>query len=58
LLYFNPLTFYIEATRDILVQGNAPSWPNLAGALTLAVIAFHLGYGFFIYARHRAIDAL
>ena len=58
LLYFNPLTFYIEATRDILVRGNFPSWPNLAGALTLAVVTFHLGYGFFIYARHRAIDAL
>jgi lipopolysaccharide transport system permease protein len=58
LLYFNPLTFYIEATRDILVQGSFPSWPNLAGALTLAVITFHLGYGFLIYARHRAIDAL
>jgi lipopolysaccharide transport system permease protein len=58
LLYLNPLTFYIEATRDILVRGDFPSWPNLAGALTLAVIMFHLGYGFFIYARHRAIDAL
>jgi lipopolysaccharide transport system permease protein len=58
LLYLNPLTFYIEATRDILIQGNAPSWPNLLGALILAVITFHLGYGFFIYARHRAIDAL
>ena len=58
LLYLNPLTFYIEATRDILVQGNFPSWPNLAGALTLAAITFHLGYGFFSYARHRAIDAL
>jgi lipopolysaccharide transport system permease protein len=58
LLYLNPLTFYIEATRDILVRGNAPSWPNLLGALTLAVITFHLGYGFFIYTRHRAIDAL
>jgi lipopolysaccharide transport system permease protein len=57
-LYLNPLTFYVEATRDILVQGNLPSWPNLAGALALAVIMFQLGYGFFIYARHRAIDAL
>jgi lipopolysaccharide transport system permease protein len=58
LLYLNPLTFYIEATRDILVRGNFPSWPNLAGALTLAVIMFRLGYGFFIYTRHRAVDAL
>lgn len=57
-LYLNPLTFYIEATRDILVRGNVPSWPNLAGALTLAVITFRLGYGFFSYTRHRAIDAL
>lgn len=58
LLYFNPLTFYIEATRDILVRGNLPAWPNLAGALTLAVIMFQLGYGFFIYVRPRAVDAL
>jgi len=57
-LYLNPLTFYIEATRDILIHGNIPSWPNLAGALTLAVIMFQLGYRFFIYARHRAVDAL
>jgi lipopolysaccharide transport system permease protein len=58
LLYLNPLTFYIEATRDILIHGNIPGWPNLAGALTLAVIMFQLGYRFFIYARHRAVDAL
>jgi lipopolysaccharide transport system permease protein len=58
LLYLNPLSFYIEATRDILVRGDFPSWPNLAGALTLAVITFRLGYGFFIYTRHRAVDAL
>jgi lipopolysaccharide transport system permease protein len=58
LLYLNPLTFYIEATRDILVRGNFPSWPNLAGAVALAVIMFRLGYGFFIYTRHRAVDAL
>jgi lipopolysaccharide transport system permease protein len=58
LLYLNPLTFYIEATRDILVQGSFPSWSNLAGALTLAVIMFQLGYGFFFYFRHRAVDAL
>ena len=57
-LYVNPLTFHIEATRDILIQGNIPSWSNLAGALTLAVIVFQLGYGFFLYFRHRAIDAL
>jgi lipopolysaccharide transport system permease protein len=58
LLYLNPLTFYIEATRDILVRGDFPNWPNLVGAMTLAVITFRLGYGFFIYARHRAVDAL
>jgi len=58
LVYLNPLTFYIEATRDILVEGSLPSWSNLAGALTLAVIMFQLGYGFFVYFRHRAVDAL
>jgi ABC-type polysaccharide/polyol phosphate export permease len=52
------LTFYIEATRDILVQGSLPSWSNLTGALMLAVIMFQLGYGFFFYFRHRAVDAL
>jgi lipopolysaccharide transport system permease protein len=58
LLYLNPLTFYIEATREILIQGKLPSWPNMVGALTLSVISFQLGYAFFIYVRHRAVDAL
>ena len=57
-LYLNPLTFYVEATRDILVGGTFPHWLHLLGSLAVGAATFHVGYGIAMAVRDQAVDAL
>jgi lipopolysaccharide transport system permease protein len=57
-LYLNPLTFYIEATREIVIGGGFPRWPDLLGGIVLGIVVFQLGHSFFAAIRNWVVDAL
>lgn len=54
----NPLTFYIDAMRDVVVLGVMPDWGAYTVALVIAVVIFILGYLFFNRVRHGFADVL
>lgn len=54
----NPLTFYIEALRDLVVLGRLPEAEPCLIALAVAVTVFLLGFGFFQRVRPGFADVL
>lgn len=54
----NPLTFYIEALRDLVVLGQLPPlWSSLLAAV-VALVVFIAGFGFFQRVRSGFADIL
>lgn len=54
----NPMTGLIESFRRILVDGAAPSFELLAGAIVGAVVAFLFGWWYFSATEHRFADVV
>lgn len=57
-LHLNPLTFFIEQTRDVLIWGRLPDWKGLALYLIGAAIFAWLGYFWFQKTRKGFADVL
>lgn len=58
LLYLNPLTVIVEASRDVLVWGHMPPW-SLLGAYAVAACAFAwFAFGWFERTRKGFADVL
>ena len=57
-LMLNPLTFIIEAARDVIVWGRQPHWAGLALYSLLACAAAWLGYFWFQKTRKGFADVL
>ncbi|MBK1641621.1 sugar ABC transporter permease [Chromatium okenii] len=58
LLYLNPLTFFIEQTRNVLIIGSAPDWPHWLFALLLSTLVAMLGFAWFQKSRRGFADVL
>lgn len=54
----NPLTFYIEAFRDVAVLGQAPDWWATGKALLIALGVYLFGYWFFKRVERGFADVL
>ncbi len=54
----NPLTFYIEAFRSVVVLGEAVAVSELAWAALLAVLSFVIGFWFFERVKKGFADVL
>lgn len=54
----NPLTFHIEALRDLVVLGQLPGLADSLLALTIALVIFFVGYAFFERVRPGFADVL
>jgi len=57
-LYLNPLTFIIEQTRAILLQGDLPNWGGLGVYAALSVLVAWLGLFWFQKTRRGFADVL
>lgn len=58
LFHFNPLTFVIEQTRDILIWGKSPNWKGLALYLIPAFFTAWAGLFWFQKTRKGFADVL
>lgn len=58
LLELNPLTFYAEAVRSLVLEGALPPWRLFGQSVGTALGAFVLGYAFFSRARQGFADVL
>lgn len=54
----NPLTFYIETLRDLVVLGQMPSLSSSIMAAGVALVVFIAGFGFFQRVRSGFADVL
>jgi lipopolysaccharide transport system permease protein len=54
----NPLTFYIEALRDLVVLGQLPEWQSCLVAAVVALAVFLVGFSFFQRVRPGFADVL
>lgn len=57
-IYLNPLTWVIETTRDVLVQGLAPHWGHWLIATSASAVVCWLGYWSFQKSRPGFADVL
>jgi lipopolysaccharide transport system permease protein len=55
---FNPLTFYIEGFRGLLLMGTSPSLSAWFNALVVAIVVFFCGYSCFRGLRRGFADVL
>lgn len=58
LLYLNPLTWIMETTRAVLVQGTAPHWGQWLVAISTSALVCWLGYWSFQRSRAGFADVL
>jgi lipopolysaccharide transport system permease protein len=54
----NPLTFFMEQAREVLVWGRPPSWPELGLQLAAAVVVAQAGFWWFQRTRRGFADVL
>ncbi len=54
----NPLSYYIEAFRDVVVLGQAPDWIATGRALLVALATYLFGYWFFQRVERGFADVL
>ena len=57
-LYINPLTVFVEYTRDVMVWGKVPSWNGLAVNYVIAMVVAGLGYWWFNKTRKGFADVI
>ncbi len=58
LFYFNPLTFIIEQTRDVVLWGHLPSWSGLGLYYLCSLAVLFLGFAWFQKTRRGFADVL
>ncbi len=58
IIYMNPLTFFIEQMRDVLIWGVPPSWPNLGYSLLIGILVAWFGFVWFQKTRKGFADVL
>jgi len=56
--YINPLSPYVEMTREILLIGRLPDLMTFLIAWCVAVVVFYAGYSFFMRFRSVAVDVI
>lgn len=57
-MYLNPMTFYIEASRDLLLRGTIPDAGAWLGYSLLSLVAAWLALAFFRHTREGFADVL
>lgn len=57
-MYLNPLTLFVEQSRDVLVWGKVPAWAPLLLAYVAAIVLARLGYAWFQRTRKGFADVL
>ncbi len=57
-LQLNPLTFYIEQARDVMIWGRAIRWGDWLKEVIISAIIFWLGYAWFQKTRKGFADVL
>lgn len=58
LLYLNPLTTIVEASRDVLIWGHAPNWALLSAYTVAACLFAWVSFAWFERARKGFADVL
>jgi len=58
LIYANPLTFFIEQTRDVLIWGRMPDWRMFGVYLVVSALVCWLGFAWFQKTRKGFSDVL
>lgn len=58
LMYANPLTIIIEASRAVLIYGNPPAYTSLALYMLISITIACIGYGWFARTRKGFADIL
>jgi len=51
IIYFNPLTFPIEQSREVIIYGQSPNWSGIALYSTASLIVCYVG--FFVFQKVR-----
>ena len=57
-MWLNPLTFFIEQTREVLVWGRLPDWLGLGLAWVASAVVAWLGFAWFQKTRKGFADVL
>ncbi len=57
-LYINPLTFFVESTRDVAIWGRAPDWRLMCISYLIAAVVAGVGYCWFQKTRKGFADVL
>jgi len=57
-LMLNPLAYFIEETRSIVIFGNYPSWWMLAVAYAVTLLISFVGFAFFQKTRKGFADVI
>jgi len=56
--WINPMSGIVGDYRNVILVGQAPSWPNYAVYTTMAVVAFWLGFTFFYKTKKSFADVM
>ncbi|MGF6210920.1 ABC transporter permease [Comamonas sp. 4034] len=57
-MWLNPLTFFIEQSREVLIWGRAPDWAAWAVSVVVCAIMAWLGFAWFQKTRKGFADVL
>lgn len=57
-LNLNPLTYFIESARDVLIQGRGPNWSVWFVVTAISLLATWIGYWWFQRSRRGFADVL
>ncbi|HBL45867.1 MAG TPA: sugar ABC transporter permease [Planctomycetaceae bacterium] len=58
LMYANPLTFFIEQSRAVLMWGQFPNWGGLLISLLISMVVAWMGFAWFQKTRRGFADVL
>lgn len=56
IIYLNPLSYFVISLQELILFGRLPPWEIVAGALTLGIGFFSLGYVVFRKAKAALLD--
>lgn len=58
IIYLNPLTFFIEQARDVLMWGNMPNFTGMVIAYLISILVAWIGFVWFQKTRQGFADVL